>query len=296
MRSKIIILLLCIFLTGCQTKTYTITFDTNGGEVMDSITIKNGDTISEITTPKKDGYLFVSWLKDGLEYNENNPINEDITLTASWVEIPTILNNYTVTFVNCDKVEQTKVKEFELIKEPTIPKRENYLFLGWYVGDELYDFNTKVTKDIILTAKYKLDVVTVTYDLDGGEGLAIETIPKGENISIPNTPIKKGYKFIKWTLNDKDFSFTTKIDEDITLKAIWEKIEYVTITYDTDGGTPIEPTTIEKYSKINTLPIPKKEGYIFQEWQLDGVLFNIDRIIQDDITIKAIYKIDTGEQ
>ena len=294
MRSKtIIILLLCIFLTGCQTKTYTITFDTNGGEVMDSVTIKKGDTISEITTPKKDGYLFVSWLKDGLEYNENSPINEDITLTANWVEVPIILNTYTVTFVNFDKVEQTKVKEFELIKEPIIQKKENYLFLGWYVGDELYDFNTKVTKDIILTAKYKLDVVTVTYDLDGGEGLALETIPKGENISIPNTPIKKGYKFIKWTLNDKDFSFITKIDEDITLKAIWEKIEYVTITYDTDGGIDIEPTTIEKYSKINRLPIPKKDGYIFQEWQLDGILFNIDDIIEDNITIKAIYKIDT---
>lgn len=293
MRSKIIILLLCIFLTGCQTKTYTITFDTNGGEVMDSITIKKGDTIADITTPKKDGYLFVSWLKDGLEYNENSPINEDITLTASWVEVPIIINNYTVTFVNYDKIEQTKVKEFELIKEPTIPKRENYLFLGWYIGEELYDFNTKVTKDIILTAKYKLDVVTVTYDLDGGEGLAIETIPRGENLSIPNPPIKKGYKFIKWTLNDKDFSFTTKIDEDITLKAIWEKIEYVTITYDTDGGSSIDPTTIEKYSKINTLPIPKKDGYIFQEWQLNGVIFNVDSIVQNDITIKAIYKINT---
>lgn len=296
MRSKkIILLLLYIFLTGCQSKTYTITFDTSGGEVMDSITIKKGDTISEITPPKKEGYLFVSWLKDGLEYNENSPINEDITLTASWIEVPKILNNYTVTFIIDDKIEQTKVKEFETIKEPNIPEKEDYIFLGWYVGDELYNFSSKVTKDIILTAKYKLDVVTVTYDLDGGEGLAIETIPKGENLSIPSTPIKEGYKFIKWVLNNEDFSFNTKIDEDITLKAIWEKIEYVTVTYDTDGGIFIEPITIEKYSKISELPIPEKDGYIFQEWQLDGESFNSDIVIQNDIIIKAIYKIDIEE-
>ena len=179
MRSKkIIILLLCILLTGCKAKTYTIIFDTSGGEAMDSITIIEGNTIENLSPPKKEGYLFVSWLKDGIEYNENSPINEDMTLTASWIETPKILNTYTVTFVVDEEIEQMKVVENEIINEPEIPQKENYLFLGWYIGNELYDFSSKVTKDITLIAKYELDTVTITYNLDGGQGLVMKTTPK----------------------------------------------------------------------------------------------------------------------
>ena len=290
MRSKKIMLLLCLILTGCTTKTYTITFDTSGGELMQSIILEEGDTIENVSLPKKDGYLFVSWLKDGLEYNIKSPVNENITLTAKWVETPEILNNYTVTFIVDGVSETTKVKENDTIKEPKHPKKENHLFLGWYVGEEKYDFNNKVTKDLTLTAKYQLDVINVTYDLDGGEGPSNKTILRNSTVSIPEPPKKEGYKFIKWTLNDKDFSFTTTITNDITLKAIWEKIEYITITFDTDGGNIIEETIIEKNSKLNNLPIPEKEGYIFKEWQTNNKKITSDTVIEKDSILKAIYE------
>ena len=276
MRSKKIIylLVLFIFLTGCKENTYTITFNTDGGTIMENVTINKGETIENIDSPTKEGYLFVSWLKDGIEYNVETPVQEDITLTANWIEVPEIYNYYTVTFVMGNEIEKATVKENETVKEITPPQIENYIFLGWYIGDEKFDFNTPIIKDISLTAKYELNVVTVTYDLDGGFGLALETIPKHTQISIPETPIRKGYKFLKWTLNGKEFSFDTKIDKDITLKAIWSLIEYVTITFDTDGGTIINPITIEKYSKLNNEP------------------FNIDNKIENDITLKAIYKLN----
>lgn len=287
---KVIILILFLILTGCKEKTYTVTFDTTGGSNIEKIILEKGHTIENIEDPTKEGYLFVSWLKNGIEYNKETPVTEDITLTANWIEEPTILNTYTVSFVVDDKVEKTVVKENEVINEPKVPEKENYIFLGWYIGNEKYDFKSKVTKDIILTAKYELNLVTVTYDLDGGIGLALETIQKNSTISIPETPTKKGYRFLKWTLNNKDFSFTTKITKDITLTAVWEKIEYVTITFDTDGGSLIESKTIEKYSKIDELPTPVKEGYTFKEWQLDNQIFNTDTEIQNNITIKAIYE------
>lgn len=289
---KIIFLIICLILTGCNEKTYTITFNTEGGNIMDSITIKEGDTIENITPPTKEGYLFVNWLKDGLEYNQESPVTEDITLTASWIEEPVVLNNYTVTFITEEAQEEIIVKENSIVEEPQPPKKENYLFLGWYLNDEEYDFNNKVTKDITLVAKYELNIVTIKYDLDGGIGLTLETIPKNSSPSIPETPTKKGYKFLKWTLNDREFSFTEKITEDITLKAIWEKIEYVTIKFDTDGGSFIESQTIEKYSKITNLPTPQKEGYKFIEWQLDNQTYNQETAIQTNITLKAIYEID----
>lgn len=287
---KLTILLLSLILTGCKEKTFTVSFDTLGGNIINPITIKEGNIINNLEIPTKEGYLFVNWKKDGLDYDRKTPITEDITLTANWIEKPKIPNTYTVTFIAEDKMEKTVVKENEVVDEIAPPKKENYLFLGWYLDDQKYDFSNKITKDIRLEAKYELNVVTVTYELDGGMGLALETIPKNTTVSIPNPPQKPGYRFLKWQLNGKDFSFTTKIAKDITLKAIWEKIEYITISFDTDGGLPIETMIIEKYSKINNLPIPTKEGYRFLKWQIDNQDFNAETEIDTNIVLKAVYE------
>jgi len=292
---KLILILLCLILTGCKNKTYTVTFDTLGGSVIDSITLKEGATIKDIEKPTKEGYLFVNWLKDGLEYNSNTPIKEDITLTASWIEAPDLVNDYTITYVTDDYIEKIMVKENDTLQEPEEPIKENYEFLGWYVGDELYDFKNKVTKDIILTAKYKKAEVTITFDIYDGLVITKKTIIKGETLEIPETPTKEGYKFLKWVANEQEFSFDTKITEDITLKAIWEKIEYLTIMFDTDGGNIIDDITIEKYSKIDELPTPIKEGYKFIEWQLDGNSFDKEKEITTDISLIAIYEKEISE-
>ena len=287
---KIILLVLYLVLTGCKEQTFTVTFDTSGGTELPPLTLKEGETIENITIPTKDGYLFVNWTKDGIEYKEDTPIKNDITLTAHWIEQPEIPNTYTVTIIKDTKTEKTVVKENETIKEPKVEPKENYIFLGWYIGNEKYDFSNKITKDITITAKYEYNLVTVTYDLDGGVGLALETITKNSTVPIPGPPVKNGYRFLKWTLDGNDFSFTTKISKNITLKAVWEKIEYIKVIFDTDGGEPINYKTIEKYSKIDELPIPTKNGYEFVEWQINNQKFNLDTKISNDIVLKAIYK------
>ena len=291
MRSKLVLIfILILILTGCKEKTYTITFDTNGGTKMNSITIKEGENINDIEIPSKEGYLFVKWLKDGTPYNKNNPVKEDITLTATWIEKPNAIETYKVTYIIDNYQDIEVVGENTTINERKAPKKENHTFLGWYYENKLFDFNTKITKDIVLIAKYELNKVKITYDLDDGIGLTSEDIYINTSPNIPPTPKKEGYKFLKWTLDNKDFSFNTKITKDITIKAVWEKLEYVTIIYDTDGGKDIKPITIEKYSKLKELPIPIKEGYKFIEWQLNNKKFDIDTKIENDITLKAIYE------
>ncbi len=46
------------------------------------------------------------------------------------------------------------VKEGEKATEPADPTREGFDFDGWYLGGEKYDFDTPVTSDITLTAKW----------------------------------------------------------------------------------------------------------------------------------------------
>ena len=287
---KYICLLILILLTGCSTKTYTVSFNTEGGTIMDSIVVSKGDTLENITPPEKEGYLFVNWLRNGIEYKSDYPINEDLNLTANWIEEPEIYNYYQVTFITGDRIEKISVQENEPVTPPKEDEIENYLFLGWFSGEELFDFTTPITKNISLTAKYELNLVTVTYNLDGGIGLAMETIKKNTTLSIPPTPYKPDYKFLKWTLNNKDFSFDTPITTNIELTAVWEKIEYVTVKFNTEGGMGIDDIILEKYSKLSNVTIPEKDGYTFVEWYLDEEPFNMDTIIEEDIILKAVYK------
>ena len=43
----------------------------------------------------------------------------------------------------------------EKATKPQTPTKEGYTFLGWYYNNKEYDFNSPVTSNIILTAKWQ---------------------------------------------------------------------------------------------------------------------------------------------
>ena len=43
---------------------YTVTFNSNGGSTVDSVTVEEGNTISEPIDPTKAGYVFDGWYED----------------------------------------------------------------------------------------------------------------------------------------------------------------------------------------------------------------------------------------
>ena len=64
---------------------------------------------------------------------------------------------YTVTFTGVTGMEPVKVKNNSYVKKPDDPKKTGSVFTGWYYNNELFDFNTKITKDITLEARWKTD-------------------------------------------------------------------------------------------------------------------------------------------
>ena len=66
-------------------KKYTISFNTNGGELLDNIKVNENKTIASIPTPVRTGYKFVGWYYHGSEFNLNTIINQDYVLVAKWV-------------------------------------------------------------------------------------------------------------------------------------------------------------------------------------------------------------------
>ena len=63
---------------------YTVTFETDGGNAMDAMTVEHGANLSEVAAPTKQGYVFDGWTVDGAAYDVATEITGNITLTATW--------------------------------------------------------------------------------------------------------------------------------------------------------------------------------------------------------------------
>jgi uncharacterized repeat protein (TIGR02543 family) len=117
-----------------ENQTFTITFESNGGNLVDPIEDTAGATISEPTTPTKDGYTFAGWFSDsGLtsEYVFSTMPSEDITLYAKW---EAIVVSYTITFESNggSAVDPITDEADETLPTLPVPTKTDYNFDGWY--------------------------------------------------------------------------------------------------------------------------------------------------------------------
>lgn len=117
------------------------------------------------------------------------------------------VTTHTVTFdVNGGTPEygSVQVAHGEKVTKPlTVPLKTGNTFVSWQLNGTDYDFNTPVTQDITLVAKYGTVGYNITYDLDGGEMPTGATNPTYYNVTTPtftlNNPVKTGYTFKGWT-------------------------------------------------------------------------------------------------
>lgn len=92
MRKSVFVFLALLMLfafTSCdsstpEVETYTVTFDSDGGSAVSSVTVNAGDSITAPQDPTRRGYLFQSWQLDGEDFNFNSTITKNITLKATW--------------------------------------------------------------------------------------------------------------------------------------------------------------------------------------------------------------------
>jgi uncharacterized repeat protein (TIGR02543 family) len=85
-----------------NTKTYSITFDSNGGSNVKTETIAENNVVNKPTDPTKDGYTFIEWQLDGKTYDFNTKVISDITLKAKWEEKKSSTSSNTGTNTNTD--------------------------------------------------------------------------------------------------------------------------------------------------------------------------------------------------
>lgn len=63
---------------------------------------------------------------------------------------------------------------------------------------------------------------TVTFDTEGGSPVSSQTIQYNQKAIKPDDPYKEEYTFIGWTYQDEIYDFLTPVEQNITLKALWD--------------------------------------------------------------------------
>jgi uncharacterized repeat protein (TIGR02543 family) len=280
---------------------YAITYDLDGGIVAlgnpGTYSIESADIT--LTNPTKEGYTFAGWTGTGLtEATQKVTITKGSTgnrsYTATWTEKVTITFNSN----GGSNVASVMQDSGNTVTKPSDPTRAGYGFGGWYSDEDLeteYEFDTEVTKDITLYAKWTATNYTITYDLDGGTvATANPTTYTIESADITLTnPTREGYGFAGWTGTD-----LTEATQKVTIakgstgnksyRATWT--ERVTITFNTNGGSNVASVTQDSGNTVTKPADPTRTGYGFDGWYSDedlGTEYDFSTEVTRDITLYA---------
>ena len=221
-----IVLSLLLFVTGCG-KSFTATFDADGGTSVSSQEINKNGKVAEPASPTKEGYVFLYWELDGEEYDFNTEVTGDITLIAKYQKNSEASEvSYTVIFDSNGGsvvIDQT-AKEGKTITKPTNPTQDGYIFLYWELDGKEYDFSTTLTKNLTLTAIWEKETSPVSNNNDVIKYTVTFNSNGGSKVSKPTNPTRSGYTFKGWYLSDSAYDFSKAVTKNITLTAKWKKI------------------------------------------------------------------------
>ncbi len=239
-------------------QTYTVSFDSNGGfGIMRSVTVEDGAsyTIPSCNFVPFSGNEFDYWRdQEGKTYHPGDKITvtKDITLYAKWTQ-----KTYAVSFDlngHGDGVMPEIVRHGDKAIKPADPTATGWTFGGWYkekTCKNAYDFDTPVTADITLYAKWTQKTYTVSFDLNGhGDGAMQLSVRHGDKAIKPADPIASGWTFGGWYKEKtckNAYDFDTPVTANLTLYAKWTQKTILLGDADGDGKvTVIDATRIQK--------------------------------------------------
>ena len=198
--------------------TVTYAYGALGGTYATQI-VQAGEKAVKPDDPKVNGLTFGGWYTDedcidGNEYNFTAPVTKGLTLTAKWTA-----NSYTITFDTDGGSAVAPITQDygTQITAPADPTREGYTFMGWEPALP----PTMPAEDMTLTAQWRINRYTVTFDTDGGSTVAPITQDYGTAITAPADPTREGYTFMGW---DKKIPATMPA-ENMTITAKWKDSE-----------------------------------------------------------------------
>ena len=213
-----------------EVEQFTITFNTNGGSEIATITQDYGTDVTAPADPTKEGHTFGGWDK---EIPATMP-GEDVTISANWT-----INTYTITWKNGgETVKEEKLEYGATVNSPADPSKEGYTFTGWDVTVPA----TMPANDLTVNATWQINSYKVIW-MNGSEVYKEEDVAFGQEIVQPEAPTKetadcKQYTFTGWDVEIP----ATMPAKDLTFQAQYSAVdahswaEEVVYTWEVKGG------------------------------------------------------------
>ena len=258
------------------------------------------------------------------DYGEHYPTNDADTKQNIKIEegltidVKYDLDEHTLTFETNggSAINPVTVRHGNAVARPADPTKDKYTFIGWYVDPEFtakYDFTTVLEADKTIYAKFELTStpigdIYVRYDV-----LHIKQLPDGSydlaNAEVEHLSAKKDTTV---TAVVKDYRATHHINVNSTLSkltdtaiqpypgadgkpvytilSVYYDLDFHTLTFDTMGGSRIDPVTVRHGNAVAKPKDPVNGGYIFDGWYTDKTYrtpYNFATVLTQDTTIYA---------
>ena len=241
--------------------------------------VTSGDI--ELLDPSYDDkHIFLGWYTDAT-FSEESKITKitsemagtTVTLYAKWNTVSKV--EFDANEGECD-TESTSIYYNESYTLPT-PKRDNYVFDGWYNGDVRLNNtgNWTISGDVTLVAKWTPRQNSIEYVL-GGEN-AQNNVQNPSNYDVEDGEVEllapsydDKHIFVGW-YTEPNFSEASKIThltvdtvtDEMILYAKWDTVS--TVTFVTDCDETLDPMEIV-INQEYTLPTIVKANFTFAGW------------------------------
>ncbi|MBR2103680.1 MAG: InlB B-repeat-containing protein, partial [Bacteroidales bacterium] len=258
--------------------TYKIVFHLDNGDPDVVVEAEYGASVTAPANFSKGNHTFDCWSRT---VPATMPASEEpLEITALWIEdgkyvvkllTENDLNEEVVVWSSQSYYEDEAI-DYTSYADPT---RDGYTFQGWATtaDGQATTMPAKMPEGgATLYAKWGIKQYTITYNTNGGSAInETNTLKRDYNSAIPkpSDPSKTGNTFKGW-FADSDCTtpcdFTNgKVTGDITLYAKWEVNTY-TITFNSNGGSHVDPITQDYNSAIDAPANPSREGFEFMRW------------------------------
>ena len=218
------------------------------GSVVNRGTITNGTFGGEVTNESGRSFGTISGGTFNGKVTNKNDISDSPEETPAKISGGTfngeVIGAYTVTFQSEGGSEvASQIRANAPAARPADPTKEGYTFIGWYKGESEWDFETPVTPDLTLTAKWQLNQYTITFDTAGGSEVPSITQDYGTAITPPAAPTRTGYTFAGW---DKTIPSTMPAG-DMAITARWTENRVIVIIRPDDSKDEPNPGIVHRW-------------------------------------------------
>ena len=229
-----IVIIIAVIVLTLGSKRYTISFNTDGGNSLESITAKEKEIIT-LPIAVKEGFIFNGWTdEDGKILPSEYVVTKDATLKAVWVS--ETADTITIKFDTDggSKIDDMIVVKGETLKLPQNPTKEGYKFKTWVDKNEtpIYD-EALLSEDTTLKAVWeKVENKSTSSNNSNSSGNS-----QTENKTVQATGVKLNTTSKSMTVNTTDKLVATIEPSNASDKTVtWSSDNTNVITVDKNGN------------------------------------------------------------